>query len=174
MMMLFSIKKYKQKKQESDRKKGGTQFIKMFAAVSKELNLYGSTPERLNGMLALMGRAETSTDMFIKTVIIVHSTGGLGLYTLQRLASENIEEFNAFELGLVRDLLTSAFVFVSEVFEEAADNSVSEEPFNLYASIRWYISREYKSRERPTYHDRLGKDYDLEQNLDISIAEFQP
>ena len=167
--MIFSLKAYKQKKKDSIRQKVAIQFIQIFSSVSNELKLYERSQEDFNRMINFMGNSETSTDMFIKIVLIVHSVGGLGLTILKRLSYEDVESLNTFELGLVKDLLSNSFKPITEMLTEAGEK-VSEEPFNLYSSIRWYISREYinKSGIRQSYHERLGKDYDLEQQIGIS------
>jgi len=173
--MMF--KSYRQKKKGSITKKRAIQFLRMFESVSNELNLYGNTRGHFDKIIALMGKTDTSTDMFLKTVLIIHSTGGLGISIIQRLSRENIENLNTFELGLVKDLLQSAFVPVTEMLENGGE--LSEEPFELYTSVRSYVSGEYmkKSKLNPTYHERLGKDYDLEENIGISKVnkvDFEP
>ena len=164
------IKSYKKKKELSEKKKRTDQFIQIFESVSKELNLYERSRSELTRIINFMGTAKTSSDVFIKMVLIVHSIGGIGLSTLRRLSNEKIESLKSFELQSINDLLSISFNPVSEMLEEA-EESVLEEPLKMYSSIRSYISFLYvhKPRTNLSYHERLGKDYELEPSLAFSV-----
>lgn len=166
-MFQKKIKEYKKKKELSTKKSRTAQFIQIFSSVSRELNLYER--EDFQRIINIMGTSRTSSDVFIKMVLIVHSVGGVGLSILRRLPNEKVESLKQFEMKSITDLLKQAFPHVSEMLE-GVDEKVLEEPFNLYVTAGSYISGLQRLRVN---NQRMGKDYDMEERIQPSINRIQ-
>ena len=170
-MFQRKFKEYKKKKELSSKKASTAQFIEIFNSVSRELNLYER--EDFQRIINIMGTSRTSSDVFIKMVLIVHSVGGVGLSILRRLPSEKVESLKQFEMKSITDLLKQAFPSVSEMVE-GVDEKVLEEPFNLYVTAGSYLSGLQRLRvNNLDYHQRMGKDYDMEERIQPSINRIQ-
>lgn len=148
--------KYRKNKELKSERKVAEQFIRIFKSVSEKLNLDNKSEFELSEMIRLMGRSESSADVFIKIVLTIHSFKGIGLNQLKRLESlSQIESFKSIEIKSIKDLLIEAFKEkISETIEENSDEKIITEPLDLYITFGKVITREYVTKTKIVEFER--------------------
>ncbi len=143
-MFFNKIKEYKKNKELSQKRKRSQQFISMFGSVTKVLSLTKKDRGQLMQMLHFLnfrGTEPTSTDIFIKIIILLHLKPSLGLVQLENISKNGIDldDVGKNDLRVIYELLTVSFISVSEMMNNVPEE-ISSEPFNLYSNTRSYVN----------------------------------